>query len=134
MTPHKDEKPEAGAAPIRWREDVAEHDYGAAQSYLSLRYDDGRASTVVGRLREAELTTRRVNDVLRATRLDPAPLDDPGVLKDLIKVIEGKALSPVLLVRGVDRTEVADGFHRLSLLYRIDPYGQVPLRLADAGP
>lgn len=26
----------------------------------------------------------------------------------------------------------ADGFHRVSLVYRVDPFGEVPLRLADA--
>lgn len=60
-------------------------------------------------------------------------LDEPGVIKDLIKLIGGKALSPVLLIRQADRADIADGYHRVSLVYRIDPYGEVPLRLADAG-
>jgi hypothetical protein len=85
----------------------------------------------VGHLRKAKLTTRRANDILRASGLGPAPLDDPGVVKDLIKVIEGKSLSPVLVVGGADGTDIADGFHRVSLVYRIDPYGSIPLKLAD---
>jgi len=48
-------------------------------------------------------------------------------------VIEGKALSPVLVVGGGEGADIADGFHRVSLVYRLDPYGDVPLRLADAG-
>ena len=51
-------------------------------------------------------------------------------MKDLIKVIEGKHLSPVLVVSGSSGADVADGFHRVSLVYRIDPYGVVPLKLA----
>jgi hypothetical protein len=130
----KDKAPtaETGTVPIRWLDDVVDHDYAAAQAYLSLSLDDHRAAKAVSDLQAAKLTTRRANDILRAARLDPAPLDDPGVIKDLIKIIEGKALSPVLLVRDGDRTDIADGFHRVSLVYRIDPYGQVPLRLADA--
>lgn len=133
MAKAKAAKPETGQVPIHWLDDVAEHDYAAAEAYLSLRLDDHRASKVVAHLRKAKLTKRRANDILRAARLDPAPLDDPGVIKDLIKIIEGKALSPVLLIRDADRTDIADGFHRVSLVYRVDPYGEVPLRLHDTG-
>ena len=128
----KTAKPEIGKVGIRWREDVAEHDYAAAQAYLSLKLDERRAGDVVARLRKAELTKRRANDILRAAGLDPAPLDDPGVIKDLIKIIEGTELSPVLVVSGAGRADIADGFHRVSLVYRVDPYGEVPLRLANA--
>ena len=41
-------------------------------------------------------------------------------------MIEGKALSPVLVVGGGAGTDIADGFHRVSLVYRVDPYGEVP--------
>lgn len=115
---------------IRWREDVADHDYAAAQAYLSLRFEEHKTNQVVAQLRKAELTKRRANDILRAAGLDPAPLDDPGVIKDLIKIIEGEELSPVLMVRSAQGAEIADGYHRVSLVYRVDPYGEVPLRLA----
>lgn len=122
-----------GEVPIRWREDVAHHDYAAAHAYLSLKLDEPSATEAVDRLRQAELTSRRVNDILRAAGLTPAALDDPGVVKDLIKVIEGKELSPILAVIGPRWADIADGFHRVSLVYRIDPYGEVPLKLADIG-
>ncbi|MGN6170886.1 MAG: hypothetical protein ACTHQQ_22360 [Solirubrobacteraceae bacterium] len=48
-------------------------------------------------------------------------------------MIEGKAVSPILVVGGAAGTEIADGFHRVSLVYRIDPYADVPLKLADVG-
>jgi hypothetical protein len=131
MTKTEATKPELGAVTIRWREDVAEHDYAAAQGYLSLRLGEHTASRVVTQLQKAKLTRRRANDILRAAGLDPAPLEDPGVIKDLIKLIEGKDLSPVLVVTGAERADIADGYHRVSLVYRIDPFGEVPLRLAD---
>lgn len=124
-------KPELGRVAIRWREDVAEHDYAAAHAYLSLKLGERRAGEVVTQLQKAKLAKRRANDILRAAGLDPAPLDDPGVIKDLIKMIEGKELSPVLVVSGDAGADIADGFHRVSLVYRVDPYGEVPLRLAD---
>ena len=124
-------KSKDGHVPIRWEDDVAEHDYAAAHAYLSLKLTAAATGKVVTRLRKTKLTTRRANDILRASGLTPAPLDDPGVIKDLIKVIEGKPLSPILVVVGAAGTDIADGFHRVSLVYRIDPYGEVPLKLAD---
>ena len=115
---------------IKWLDDVADHDYAAAEAYLSLKLDVESAGKVVKRLRKAPITRRRANDILRAAGLTPAPLDDPGVMKDLIKVIEGKELSPVLVVSGEAGADIADGYHRVSLLYRLDPYGPVPLKLA----
>jgi hypothetical protein len=130
MPKDKTDKPETSQVAIKWGDDVAAHDYAAAEAYLSIKLTPTAAEKAVTRLRKAKLTTRRANDILRASGLSPAPLDDPGVVKDLIKVIEGKPLSPVLVVNQDGRADIADGFHRVSLVYRIDPYGAVPLRLA----
>jgi hypothetical protein len=115
---------------IKWLDDVAGHDYDAAEAYLSLKLDAESAAKAVKRLRKAPLTRRRANDILRAAGLTPAPLDDPGVMKDLAKVIEGRELSPVLVVSGKTGADIADGYHRVSLVYRLDPYGEIPLKLA----
>ena len=121
--------------PIRWREDVAEHDYAAAEAYLSIKLGSRGGEKAVARLRKAKVTRRRANDVLRAAGLSAAPLDDPGVVKELIKLLEGNALSPILVVSGgAAETDIADGYHRISFVYRIDPYGVVPLKLAPAEP
>src|ERR1700748_1299591 len=68
MAKGKAAKPETANVPIRWLDEVAEHDYAAAQAYLSLRLDEQRASKVIARLRKAPLTKRRANDILRAAR------------------------------------------------------------------
>jgi hypothetical protein len=132
MPKDKPAKADDGRVPIKWEDDVAEHDYAAANAYLSIKHTSAETDKAVSRLRKAKLTARRANDILRASGLTAAPLDDPGVVKDLIKVIEGKRLSPVLVVGGAGGTDIADGFHRVSLVYRLDPYGDVPLRLANA--
>jgi hypothetical protein len=134
MPKDKAAKAENDQVPIRWADDVAEHDYAAAQAYLSLKLPEAATDEAVARLRKAKLTRRRANDILRASGLSAAPLDDPGVVRDLIKVIEGKPLSPVLVLGGTARTDIADGFHRVSLVYRIDPKGDVPLKLAHLEP
>ena len=115
---------------IKWAADVADHDYTAAEAYLSLTLGDDAVAKAVQRLRKATLTTRRANDILRAAGLTAAPLDDPGVMKDLLKAIEGERLSPVLVLTGKKGADIADGFHRVSLVYRLDPYTEVPMKLA----
>jgi hypothetical protein len=115
---------------LRWKKEVATHDYAAASSYLSIRFGAARAEQVAAELRRLPVITRRANDILRATGRDPLPLSDPGVLKDLKKVLSGQKLSPIL----VAEADIADGYHRLSLAYALDPYALVPLKLGDPAP
>jgi hypothetical protein len=114
---------------IRWLKDVVDHDFEAAYNYLSLRLDADRAKLAVKALRKAEVTTRRANDILRACGYAPLPLSDPGVHKDLLKSGDNK-LSPVLVVSFAKGGDIADGYHRVSLAYNIDPFADVPLRIA----
>jgi hypothetical protein len=110
---------------LQWKKDVAQHDYAAASGYLSIRFGESRAREVSEKLQKLQVITRRANDILRATSRDPLPLSDPGVLKDLKKVLAGEKLSPVLVAEG----DIADGYHRVSLAYALDPYADVPLKL-----
>lgn len=117
---------------IRWEKDVAPHDYDAALAYLSLRYDEDRAEKLVKKLRAAEITERRANDVLRACDREPLELNDPGVRRDLMNMAQGKKLSPVLVVYAKDGgPDIADGYHRVSLAYRLNPFAMIPLRIAS---
>ena len=116
--------PEAGEF-LRWKKDVDPHDYAAASSYLSIRFGEAQAGRVAAELRKLPVIARRANDILRATGRAPLPLSDPGVLKDLKKVLGGQKLSPIL----VAEADIADGYHRLSLAYALDPYATVPLKL-----
>jgi hypothetical protein len=120
----------AAVSYLRWKRDVQEHDYAAASGYLSIRFGESRADKVAKELRKLPVITRRANDILRAVGRDPLPLSDPGVLKDLQKVLGGEKLSPVLIARG----DIADGYHRVSLAYALDPYALVPLKLGSPEP
>lgn len=118
---------------VRWLPQVANHDFDAAYRYLSLRMSDKQAKAMVDKLRKVPaLETRRANDILRACDLSPLPLDDPGVMRDLLRVARGQSLSPVLVISFEDRAEIADGYHRVSLSYRLDPFGEVPLLMASS--
>jgi hypothetical protein len=116
---------------VPWLNDVAKHDFAAAEAYLSLRLDQSQVDEAIRDLRSTTVTTRRANDILRACSRDPLPLDDPGVMRDLIKVVSGDKLSPVLVVTLPGGADIADGYHRVSLAYRLNPFGDVPLRIAS---
>ena len=117
---------------LRWLDDVVTHDFDAALAYLSLKLDEKQAAAAIARLRKAEVTRRRANDILRACSLVALPLDDPGVRRDLLNAVSGKRLSPVLVVSTSDGGDIADGYHRVSLAYHLDPFGDVPLRIGAA--
>jgi len=117
---------------LQWLDDVAAHDFDAALAYLSLKLDDKQAAAAVGRLRKAQVTHRRANDILRACSLVPLSLDDPGVRRDLFNAVSGKQLSPVLVISTDHGGDIADGYHRVSLAYHLDPFGDVPLRIGAA--
>jgi hypothetical protein len=121
-----------GSLGLQWLDDVVAHDFDAALAYLSLKFDEKRAAEAVGHLRKAEITRRRANDILRACGLSALPLDDAGVRRDLLNAVSGKRLSPVLVVSTGDGSDIADGYHRVSLAYHLDPFGDVPLRIGAA--
>jgi hypothetical protein len=116
---------------IRWKKDVVARDFDAAEAFLSIRLNPKKAKELVKRLKDAPITQRRANDILRASRREPLPLNDPGVLRDLVHVVAGERLSPVLVVSLDDGAEIADGYHRVSLTYALDPFGVVPVRMAS---
>ncbi len=124
--------PSSESLGVQWLDDVAPHDFDAALAYLSLKFNKKLAAAAVGRLRKAEVTRRRANDILRACSLVALPLDDSGVRRDLLHAVSGKRLSPVLVVSTDDGGDIADGYHRVSLAYHLDPFGDVPLRIGAA--
>src|ERR1700688_2845081 len=99
-----------------WKDEPDDHDYPAAEDYLSLLMPPAKARQVVGRLRKAAILRRKGKDLLRTSRLLPLPPENLHVARNLKKVRDGKKLSPVLLVRGQLTSDVpltvADGYHR----------------------
>jgi len=123
---------------IRWQGAPDEHDYLASLSYLSLLMPRPHAERVVAALREEEPCTYEASDLLRAAHLPLQPRDDALVARDLEKVRKGKALVPILLVRG-DVLEssplvIADGYHRVCAAYYVNEDREVPCRIVDWPP
>jgi hypothetical protein len=112
-------------------EEPEEHDYPAAQAYLSLLMDPAEAARLVKSLEEAnDLVRHKAKDILRASGLPLLPEDNKHVASDLGKVKSGKKLSPVLLVRG-EPLQIADGYHRVCASYHVDENADIPCRIVD---
>jgi len=119
----------------RWKEVPDDHDYPAAEDYLSLVTSPAAAKKLTRRLRTVPVVHRKAKDLLRASRLPLLSPDNFHVSKDLKKVADGRLLSPVLVVRGTLRPEipliVADGYHRICASYHLDEDADIPCRIAD---
>lgn len=72
----------------------------------------------------------KAKDILRASGLSPLGMSNAHVERDLKKIQSGTALSPLLLVRQEgQRTVVADGYHRLCAVYRLDEDASIPCKI-----
>jgi hypothetical protein len=116
---------------VSWLNEVEEHDYPAAESYLQLLYADDDARSLVQKLRHTGLTQFKAKDVFRASQLSLLGVSNSHVAKDSKKINAGVQLSPLLLVRdGANgRVIVADGYHRLCAVYMKDEDALVPCKI-----
>jgi hypothetical protein len=53
------------------------------------------------------------------------------VEKDRRKILSGKKLSPILLVRGDSKVIIADGYHRMCAVYSIDEDALIPSKIVS---
>ncbi|MDI1277814.1 hypothetical protein [Methylobacter sp.] len=107
---------------IKWLPDVEEHDYPAAESYLSLLYNNDRVADMITSLRSAAIVQFKAKDIFRASQLPLAGVSNLHVDKDRKKIQKGISLSPLLIVRDEPRGKavIADGYHRLCAIYEFD--------------
>ena len=117
-------------APV-WLKAVEKHDFAAAESYLSLHYEPKAARRYAKALRAAKPARFKAKDIFRASGLSLLGVSNSHVEKDRVKIRQGKALSPILLVRdGVHgRVVIADGYHRLCAVYGVDEDALIPCRI-----
>lgn len=122
------------ATPI-WLEDPEPHDFPAAADYLSLILDASQVDQVVTDLKKAKTVHYFAKDILRASRLQLLPMNDAHVALALAKVIKGKKLSPILMVRGDLNHNapltIADGYHRACAGYHLADDTAIPCRIVD---
>jgi hypothetical protein len=94
-----------------WLPEPEEHNFPAAESYLSLIYPAVAAEKLAVELRAAAGVQFKA--------------------KDRKKIMAGTALSPLLLVRDQENGKVivADGYHRLCAVYGFDEDTLIPCRI-----
>ena len=117
---------------VRWKNLPDAHDYPAAAAYLSLVADPDTVELIGDHLKAAPIAHYKAKDILRASGLEDLPADNVHVARDIARVKSGKALSPVLLVRGDIAQgvplQIADGYHRVCASYRLDEDTDIPCR------
>jgi hypothetical protein len=115
---------------VAWLAKPENHDYQAAEDYLSLIMLPKQAEMYRHKLSNArgDITHRKAKDILRASQLELLGQDNKHVADDLAKVNAGQALSPILLLRGSDGHPliVADGYHRVCASYWVDENTDIP--------
>ena len=116
---------------ILWLKEPEEHDYPAAESYLSLSWDEAGAKKLVRQLRRAPTSMFKAKDIFRASGLSLLGVSNSHVEKDRKKIKNGRQLSPLLLVRDKanGKPVIADGYHRLCAVYSLDEDALIPCRI-----
>lgn len=116
---------------IKWLAEPEEHDYLAAESYLSLIYDPQTAAGYAQQLKQTSMSQFKAKDIFRASGLSLLGVSNSHVEKDSKKIQAGLALSPLLLVRDKSNVKVviADGYHRLCSVYGFDEDPLIPCKI-----
>jgi disulfide oxidoreductase YuzD len=117
---------------IKWLDEPEEHDYPAAESYLSLFYDKAKVDSIVWNLKKLPVVEFKAKDIFRASSLSLLGISNSHVKKDQKKIKNGKALSPLLLVKDDvnGKVIIADGYHRLAAIYSFDEDALIRCKIA----
>jgi hypothetical protein len=116
---------------IKWFDEPQEHDYSAAESYLSLVISKKAARKAAAELRSARTRPYAAKDIFRASGLSLLGVSNSHVEKDLEKIARGEKLSPLLLRRDEANGKliIADGYHRACAVYKFDEDALIPCRI-----
>jgi len=116
---------------ISWFDEPEEHNYPAAESYLSLLFDEKAVADYAKRLRRAKMAKFKAKDIFRASGLSLLGVSNHHVERDRRKILDGEKLSPLLLVRDTARSRlvIADGYHRLCSVYQFDEDAWIPCKI-----
>jgi hypothetical protein len=115
----------------RWLKEPEDRDYPAAESYLTLLYDEGTAAEYAKALSRAPMTSFAAKDIFRASQLPLLGANNLHVRRNQKKIASGKKLSPLLLVRDQAHGKliIADGYHRMCAVYSFDEDTVVPCKI-----
>lgn len=106
---------------VKWKPESEDHDYPGAISFLSLLYSPSQVEKMMPLFHKAPVVEIKAKDVIRASRLPLLSKGNFHVAKDMKRISNSTALSPLLLVRGNEINgiplTIADGYHRACAVY-----------------
>lgn len=116
---------------IKWLKKPEKHDYEAAESYLTLIFEEHVVNRYIEQLKQSIDTQFKAKDIFRASNLSLLGVSNSHVKKNLKKIKNNQALSPILLVRDAEHGKViiADGYHRMCAIYEVDEDAWIPCRI-----
>jgi hypothetical protein len=116
---------------IKWLSEPQKHDYSAAASYLSLLMEPKTAKDAVDQMQKAVMSEYAAKDIFRASGLPLLGFGNGHVEKDRTNIIQGKKLSPILLLRdkAAGKLVIADGYHRLCAVYTFNEDALIPCKI-----
>src|ERR1700743_1379506 len=121
---------------LAWKKKPEAEDYRGALEYLLLIYPERTARRLLRAFSGAKTVEHVAKDLLRASNLPLLSRKEAHVAEDLGRIRKGKALAPVLLVRG-DMTRnvpllIADGYHRICAICYYDEDAPIACRVVEA--
>ena len=127
-----EEEEMSGHTEIKWLPEPEEHDFPAAESYLGLLFDKQSIEKHLINLKKCKMSQFKAKDIFRASGLSVLGVSNYHVEKDRKKILAGKPLSPLLLVRDERNAKViiADGYHRLCAVYSDNEDELIPCKIA----
>lgn len=116
---------------IKWFQEPEEKDYPAANSYLSLIYEDNKIIELITQLKETTVIMFKAKDLFRASSLSLLGISNSHVETDIEKIKKSKKISPLLLVRDSvnGKVIIADGYHRLCAVYTFNEDELIPCKI-----
>ena len=116
---------------IKWLPLPEDHNYPAADSYLSLIFDPKTVTGLINELKKVKMTSFKAKDIFRAAELSLLGVSNSHVKSNQKKIMAGEAISPLLLVRAKSNGKViiADGYHRMCAVYGFNEDSIIPCKI-----
>ena len=116
---------------IKWLPLPEDHNYPAADSYLSLMFDPKTVTGLINELKKVKMTSFKAKDIFRAAELSLLGVSNSHVKSNQKKIMAGEAISPLLLVRAKSNGKViiADGYHRMCAVYGFNEDSIIPCKI-----
>ena len=116
---------------IKWLSEPEDKDYPAAESYLSLLFDEKVVKALIEKLKKEKVQKFKAKDIFRASGLSLLGVSNSHVKKDKKRIKHGTPLTPLLLVRDERNGKllIADGYHRLCAIYSFNEDETIPCKI-----